>query len=129
MGNCSEEVFCSRGNNGRMQYFYCSSFCARSPTRRDKRACFYLLCGDVPSDLQQSTTIDTIIQQLDPYSTYFSREEFEEYTNSINNTTTGIGVVIEENEQGNLDENTFEVERQVLQVSKLVILFFQLMES
>lgn len=79
-----------------------------APLEEIKKLVSTYYVGDVPSDLQQATTIDTIIQQLDPYSTYFTQEEFEEYTNSINNTTTGIGVVIEENEQGILIVNTFE---------------------
>lgn len=64
--------------------------------------------GDVPANLKSLTSIDAIIKELDPYSTYFTKEEFESYTNSINNTTTGIGVVIEEHEKGIQIVNTFE---------------------
>lgn len=64
--------------------------------------------GDIPANLHNLTSIDGIIGQLDPYSTYFTKEEFEVYTNSINNTTTGIGVVIEEHEKGIQIVNTFE---------------------
>lgn len=64
--------------------------------------------GEIPTNLQKLTSIEAIIEQLDPYSTYFTKEEFEEYTNSINNTTTGIGVVIEEHEKGIQIVNTFE---------------------
>ncbi|QFF97963.1 PDZ domain-containing protein [Psychrobacillus glaciei] len=64
--------------------------------------------GEIPSNLQKLTTIDAIIEQLDPYSTYFTKEEFEAYTSSINNTTTGIGIVIEEHKMGIQIVNTFE---------------------
>jgi len=56
--------------------------------------------GDIPSNIVDIQSIDEIIEQLDPYSTYFTKEEFEAYTNSINNTTTGIGVTIEEHVNG-----------------------------
>lgn len=64
--------------------------------------------GELPKNLQKITSIDKVVEQLDPYSTYFTKEEFEAYTSSINNTTTGIGVVIEENEKGILIVNTYE---------------------
>ncbi|TQR18133.1 S41 family peptidase [Psychrobacillus soli] len=64
--------------------------------------------GELPSNLQSLPTIDGIIEQLDPYSTYFTKEEFEAYTSGINNTTTGIGVIIEEHEKGIQIVNTFE---------------------
>ncbi|TQR21379.1 PDZ domain-containing protein [Psychrobacillus vulpis] len=64
--------------------------------------------GEIPADLQNITSIDGIIELLDPYSTYFTKEEFEAYTNSIDNTTTGIGIVIEEHKNGIQIVNTFE---------------------
>lgn len=64
--------------------------------------------GELPSNLQDLNSIDAIMEQLDPYSTYFTKEEFESYTSSINNTTTGIGIVIEEHEKGIEIVSTFE---------------------
>ncbi|MCZ8532059.1 S41 family peptidase [Psychrobacillus psychrodurans] len=64
--------------------------------------------GEIPSSIEEIDSIDDIIEQLDPYSTYFTREEFEAYTNSINNTTTGIGVTIEEHVTGIQIVSTFE---------------------
>lgn len=64
--------------------------------------------GEVPTNLQSAISIDDIMNQLDPYSTYFTKEEYEKYTNSINNTTTGIGVVIEEHEKGIQVVSTFD---------------------
>ncbi|SES03793.1 S41 family peptidase [Psychrobacillus sp. OK032] len=64
--------------------------------------------GELPSNLQSMSSIDDIILKLDPYSTYFSKEEFEAYTGSINNSTTGIGVIIEEHEKGIQIVSTFE---------------------
>lgn len=56
--------------------------------------------GELPSNIEEIDSIDGIVEQLDPYSTYFTDEEYEAYTNSINNTTTGIGVTIEEHASG-----------------------------
>lgn len=64
--------------------------------------------GEIPSNIVDIDSIDEIMKQLDPYSTYFTREEFEAYTNSINNTTTGIGVTIEEHPKGIQIVGTFE---------------------
>ncbi|WP_427138204.1 S41 family peptidase [Psychrobacillus psychrodurans] len=64
--------------------------------------------GEIPSSIEEIDSIDDIMEQLDPYSTYFMREEFEAYTNSINNTTTGIGVTIEEHVTGIQIVSTFE---------------------
>lgn len=64
--------------------------------------------GEIPFNLQSMTSIEDIVGQLDPYSTYFTKDEFEAYTGSINNTTTGIGVIIEEHEKGIQIVSTFE---------------------
>ncbi|MDM5246468.1 S41 family peptidase [Lysinibacillus sp. G4S2] len=56
--------------------------------------------GTINGNLQNAKTIPEIIDMLDPYSTYFTKEEFEEFINSINLSTIGIGVVIEEHEDG-----------------------------
>ena len=56
--------------------------------------------GTIDGNLNTAKTIPEIIEMLDPYSTYFTKEEYYEYTNSINLSTTGIGVVIEEHEDG-----------------------------
>ncbi|MEK3993918.1 S41 family peptidase [Psychrobacillus sp. FSL K6-2365] len=63
---------------------------------------------EIPSSIEEIDSIDDIMEKLDPYSTYFTREEFEAYTNSINNTTTGIGVTIEEHVTGIQIVSTFE---------------------
>lgn len=64
--------------------------------------------GELPSNLEKIDSIDEIIEQLDPYSAYFTSEEYESYTNTINNTTTGIGVTIEEHAGGIQIVSTFE---------------------
>lgn len=56
--------------------------------------------GKVNGNLQNAKTISEIINMLDPYSTYFTKQEFEEFMNSINMSTIGIGVVIEEHDDG-----------------------------
>ncbi|KMY29155.1 peptidase S41 [Lysinibacillus xylanilyticus] len=56
--------------------------------------------GTIHGDLQKAKTIPEIIEMLDPYSTYFTKKEFEEFINSIELSTIGIGVIIEEHEDG-----------------------------
>ncbi|WP_445479378.1 S41 family peptidase [Lysinibacillus irui] len=56
--------------------------------------------GTINGDLENATSIKEIIDMLDPYSTYFTKKEYEDYMNSINLSTIGIGVVIEEHEDG-----------------------------
>lgn len=56
--------------------------------------------GTINGNLEKATSISEIMSMLDPYSTYFTKQEFENYMNSINLSTIGIGVVIEEHEDG-----------------------------
>lgn len=56
--------------------------------------------GTIDGNLEKATSISEIMDMLDPYSTYFTKQEFENYLNSINLSTIGIGVVIEEHEDG-----------------------------
>ena len=56
--------------------------------------------GTIKGELQNAKTIPEMIDMLDPYSTYFTKQEFEEFMNSINLATIGIGVIIEEHEDG-----------------------------
>lgn len=64
--------------------------------------------GELPSNIEEIDSIEEIMEQLDPYSAYFTGEEYESYTNTINNTTTGIGVTIEEHTSGIQIVGTFE---------------------
>ena len=56
--------------------------------------------GTVNGNLQKASTIEDVITMLDPYSTYFTEEEFEEFLNSVDYKSVGIGVVIEKHEKG-----------------------------
>lgn len=56
--------------------------------------------GTINGNLEKATSISEIMDMLDPYSTYFTKQEFQNYMNSINLSTIGIGVVIEEHEDG-----------------------------
>ena len=55
---------------------------------------------DVPESVLNSTTIQDLTGQLDPYSVYMSKEEFESFINSIEGKLVGIGVTIEEHVKG-----------------------------
>ncbi|WP_332651204.1 S41 family peptidase [Lysinibacillus sp. 54212] len=56
--------------------------------------------GEIKGNINDAKSIADLMKMLDPYSTYFTREEFEAYLNAIELTSVGIGVVIEEHEKG-----------------------------
>ena len=56
--------------------------------------------GEIDGDIKTAKTIPEVMDMLDPYSTYFTKEEYHAYTNSINLSTIGIGVVIKEHKNG-----------------------------
>lgn len=56
--------------------------------------------GTIDGNLSNAHSIAEMMDMLDPYSTYFTKDEYYEFANSINLSTTGIGVVIEEHENG-----------------------------
>ncbi|SOC34892.1 S41 family peptidase [Ureibacillus acetophenoni] len=56
--------------------------------------------GEINGNLETATSISEMMEMLDPHSTYFTKEEYESFVNSIDNTTVGIGVVIEKHEKG-----------------------------
>lgn len=64
--------------------------------------------GEIDGDLEVATSIDEIMEMLDPYSTYFTAEEFESFLNMIDMTVIGIGVGIEQHEKGILITNVFD---------------------
>ena len=64
--------------------------------------------GHINGDLQQATTVEQVIDMLDPYSTYYTAEQFEQFMNSVNMTSVGIGIVIEQHEKGILTQDVIE---------------------
>ena len=64
--------------------------------------------GDINGDLQQATTVEQVIDMLDPYSTYYTADQFNQFMNSINMTSVGIGIVIEQHEKGILIQDVIE---------------------
>lgn len=55
---------------------------------------------DVPETVLHSTTIQDLTGQLDPYSVYMTKEQYENFIASIERKLVGIGVTIEEHEKG-----------------------------
>lgn len=55
---------------------------------------------DVPDSVLNSTTIQDLTRQLDPYSVYMTREEYESFVSAIERKLVGIGITIEEHEKG-----------------------------
>lgn len=56
--------------------------------------------GDIDGNLDQATSIPNMMDMLDPYSTYFTAEEFEDFISGVELSTVGIGVVIEKVDLG-----------------------------
>ncbi|WP_274309165.1 S41 family peptidase [Solibacillus daqui] len=56
--------------------------------------------GDIDGNLDQATSIHEMMDMLDPYSTYFTAEEFESFISGVELTSVGIGVVIEKVDNG-----------------------------
>lgn len=56
---------------------------------------------DVPNEVLNSNNIDEIIKGVnDPYTQYFSPEDFKNFVNSINNSFCGIGIYNDESPDG-----------------------------
>lgn len=64
--------------------------------------------GDINGNLESAKTIDEVMQMLDPYSDFFTEEEYEAFTNSIDMESVGIGIVIEKHEKGLLIVSVIE---------------------
>ena len=57
---------------------------------------------DVPeSKLNAASDMDNLVKSLnDPYSTYFTETQYNDFVNTINNSFSGIGIQIEETTEG-----------------------------
>lgn len=57
--------------------------------------------GEVNGDLYDAQSIEELMQMIkDPYTVYFTQEEYRQFFQSIEQETVGIGVVIETHEKG-----------------------------
>lgn len=54
----------------------------------------------VSQEILDKPTIDEILEQLDPYTVYFTKQEFDEFKKSIDMNYVGIGIIGEQHEQG-----------------------------
>lgn len=57
--------------------------------------------NDVSDEVLNSSSIEDMVKQLnDPYSSYFTKEEYESFTSSIDNKFTGIGIQVLTDKEG-----------------------------
>jgi len=49
---------------------------------------------DIDYETHQNNILKGLLQNLDPYSDYYTKEEYEEFINSLNQSFSGIGIVI-----------------------------------
>ena len=64
--------------------------------------------GTVDGDIQSAQSIDEVIELLDPYSVYLSKQQFQQLLNSIDMKTVGIGVGVEKHSLGVMITRVFE---------------------
>lgn len=64
--------------------------------------------GTIDGDIQNTQTIDEVIEKLDPYSAYLSKQQFQQLLNSIDMKTVGIGVGVEKHPLGVMITRVFE---------------------
>ncbi len=56
--------------------------------------------GEINGNINDATTISELMNMLDSYSTHYTYDEFIKMTNTIEQLSVGIGVVIEQVEEG-----------------------------
>lgn len=58
--------------------------------------------GDVQdSSMNSASDVESLVKSLnDPYSAYFTQQQYNDFVNSINNTFTGIGIQIDSAKEG-----------------------------
>lgn len=81
---------------------------AASPLQEAKEMIRSEYVGEIKGNINSARTIDELIEMLDPYSAYFSNNEFQEFLDSVNMKQIGIGVVIQLHEEGLLVTNVIE---------------------
>ena len=54
----------------------------------------------VPDSVLNKSTISELLEELDPYTNFMSKNEFEQFMNGIEQRIVGVGVVLEEHERG-----------------------------
>jgi len=79
-----------------------------TPLEDAKSIVQYIYVGDVNGDIEKAGTIDQLFQMLDPYSEYYTYEQFIELQNQINQTSVGVGIVVEQVDEGILVVNVIE---------------------
>ena len=76
-----------------------------TPLENAKAIIENIYVGEVNGDIEKANTIDQLVQMLDPYSEHYTYEEFIELQNTINQTSFGVGIVVEQAEDGILIVN------------------------
>lgn len=84
-----------------MMLIYTSSFAyAAEPLNEVKSIVKERYYPKVPNNALNSKTIEGLMKQLDPYSVYMTKDEYQSFVKSINMELVGIGVTILENKKG-----------------------------
>lgn len=64
--------------------------------------------GEINGNIDHAKNVDDIIEMLDPYSSYFTVEQYNSFIKSVDMKQVGIGVVIQKHENGLLITEVLE---------------------
>ena len=79
-----------------------------TPLEEAKSIVQNIYVGEVNGDIEKANTVDQLFQMLDPYSEYYTYEEFIELQNTINQTSVGVGIVVDQVDNGILIVNVIK---------------------
>jgi len=79
-----------------------------APLEEAKSIIQHVYVGEVNGDIEKAATIGQLVNMLDSYSDYYTYEEFMALTNAIDQKDVGIGVVVEQVDEGILIVNALE---------------------
>ncbi len=88
--------------------FTFSTVAQATPLDEAKSIIQNLYVGEVNGDIEKAETMDQLVNMLDPYSDYYTYEDFIELTNTIDQKNVGVGIVVEQIEEGILIVNVIE---------------------
>ncbi len=88
--------------------FTFSATAQATPLEEAKSIIRDIYVGEVNGEIEKATTIDQLFNMLDPYSDYYTYKEFIDLTNTIDQKNVGIGIVVEQVEEGTLIVNVIE---------------------
>ena len=88
--------------------FTFSTVTEAAPLEEVKSIVQNIYVGEVNGEIEKATTMDQLVNMLDPYSDYYTYDEFIALTNTIDQKNVGVGIVVEQTDEGILIVNVIE---------------------